>query len=154
MNAVCESMRDDMPLLAAGVLDDARAREVTQHVAACVSCRAERDLVELLRTAPVTPPGLESRVLRAAAVPAPPPRWRVGALAAAAALVAVIAGSAVLLQSRSADAPDVVAVGSDPNVEAAELSWAARTDPLLHGGPGLAALSDEELELLLQEMES
>ena len=154
MNAICESVRDDVPLLAAGMLDDARAREVTRHVAECASCRAESDLVALLRTAPVAPVGLESRVLRAVAVPAPPPRWRVGALAAAAGLVAVIGGSAVLLQSRSADAPEAVAAASQPDAEAAELSWAARTDPLLHGGPGLAALSDEELELLLQELES
>lgn len=154
MNAVCESMRDDVPLLAAGVLADARAREVAQHVSECASCRAESDLVALLRTAPVAPVGLQSRVLRAAAVPAPPPRWRVGALAAAAALVTVIAGSAVLLQPPGTDAPDVVAAASQPDVEAAEISWAARMDPLLHGGPGLGALSDEELELLLQEMES
>lgn len=154
MNAICESVRDDVPLLAAGMLDDARAREVTLHVAECASCRAESDLVALLRTVSVAAVGLESRVLRAIAIPAPPPRWRVGALAAAAGLVALIGGSAVLLQSRSADGPDVVAVGFEPELEAAELSWAARTDPLLHGGPGLAALSDEELELLLQEMES
>jgi predicted anti-sigma-YlaC factor YlaD len=151
MNGICESVRDDLPLLAAGTLPDVRARQIEAHLESCAACRAERALIGLLRTPLAAPMGLEARVRRVVATAPAADRHGLRTFAAAAAVASVIAGGVLALQWVGADAPDTVATQTAGDVE---LGWAARIDPLLDGGPGLQALSDEELELLLEEMQS
>lgn len=151
MNGTCDSVREDLPLFVANALTDARAQQIEAHLSGCVECRRERALIDVLRVRPPAPAGLEARV-RGALAAAPARRSLRPALAAAAAVV-ILAAGAVALQWASGDAP-AVATDETNGVDTVELGWAARTDPLLHDAPGLAALSDEELEVLLEEMQS
>jgi anti-sigma factor RsiW len=147
----CDAIRDDLPLYAAGALDDERARQIAQHLRTCAECRHEQHLIALLRAPIGAPAGLQDRVRRAVgAAPAARARqpWRT-ALAAAVAVLVIGAGALVLDGRRGSPA------SLEPmNMDAAALGWAARMDPVLHGGVGLEALTDEELELLLVEMQS
>lgn len=149
MSGGCESIRDDLPRYAAAALAADRLRAVERHLQACAECRAEHELLVLLRTPLQVPPALEARVRRAVA--ATPARGRpVLARVALAAGIAAAAVTGTLLVTRDDDEPVVASAA----IEAAGLDWAARTDPLLHGGPGLEQLSDDELELLLEEIQS
>lgn len=149
MKDSCERIRDDLPLQMQGVLDGERAAAVEWHLRTCVECRAERELLGLLQRPIEAPAGLRSRLERTLATPQPQraPGVRPGVLAAA---LAVVALGGTLLIGR----PDDTDVTAPVDVEAAELGWAARIDPVLHGGPGLDALTDDELELLLEEVQS
>jgi len=146
----CAAIRDDLPLLAQGVLEPVRAREITQHLQTCADCRDEQALVALLRAPLAVPVGLRERAVRAVgsapAAGAGRP-WRT-AVAAAVAVLAI--GTGALLLAQSQDDPAVLETGH----AAAEFGWATRSDPLLHGGVGLEALTDQELESLLAEMQS
>lgn len=146
----CDAIRDDLPLLAAGVLDADRARQVEQHLQVCEECGEEQSLIVLLRSPIAVPADLEGRLRNAvgrASAPSAVRRWRTAA-AAAVAVIVVGASGLLVAQRRNELAVDIT--GSD----AAVLGWAARVDPVLHGGIGLDALTDEELELLLAEMQT
>ncbi len=145
----CSAFRDDLPLHAAGALDGERMRDVERHLQACAECRAESELIALLRTPLAAPTGLAARIGGAvAAAPAiGAPRYL--RLAVAAGIAALALTATVLVSQRAEQEVDGGTAG-----ELVELGWAARMDPVLHGGPGIDALSDEELELLLEEMQS
>lgn len=145
----CDSIRDDLPHYAAAVLESDRMRTVERHLQECADCRAEHELLVVLRTPLQAPAGLEARVRHAVAA-APARRRRIHGRAVLAAGIAAAAVTGTLLVTRDTDDPVVAATGVDP----VGLGWATRTDPLLHGGPGLEQLSDEELEQLLEEMQS
>ena len=151
MTGECEHLRDDLPLHAAGRLAHPAVQRVEAHLQECAACRAEHALVLALRAPLPAPAELHARVRRASIVtPRRVPTFARFALAAG--LVTIIAGGALVLARP--DGPGRAATNPVDADGASELGWAARMDPLLDGGPGLAALSVEELELLLEEMQS
>lgn len=152
MREDCRRYRDDLPLLAAGRLEAAAVQRLEAHLAGCADCRAEQAVLRVLCARLPASPALHARVRRSAiAMPRSMPAFARAALAAGIATL-VLAGALVLGRSdagtRIATAPD------SATTTAADLGWAARTDPLLHGGPGLDALSEAELAQLLEEMQS
>jgi anti-sigma factor RsiW len=152
----CEQARDLVPLLIRGQLlpDDAAVTEA--HLSACAECRAEMDVVHAVSRdiAPV-PAGLQARVLLA--VRRPPRRaGLVNRLAMAATLAAAVLGGSVIFerwaQQRLPEANGgalVMEDGMPPLV-----SWGVSQDPLLQGSSSVTQLSLEELEILLQELDS
>jgi anti-sigma factor RsiW len=153
----CESIRDQLPLLALGRLAADEASVVRSHAGACAGCAAELDLVLMLQgaLAPV-PAGLEARVLGAVRRVTPSRRWNPARLAMAATLAAAVIGGTVIFE-RAGYLP-----GAEPplsstlslETSAPVMSWDTDADPLLHGGSTLEGLSVEELELILAELES
>jgi hypothetical protein len=106
----CDQMRELAPELALGIAEGKERGAALRHLSGCPGCRrllSELSSVgdELLLLAPAAepPPGFESRVLGRLAEPPRPrgirlPRWRRwAAMAAAAILVAALAGGSVLL---------------------------------------------------------
>ena len=111
-----ELVREELPAYALGALEAEESTGLVEHLAECPLCQEDmrrfEELLGLLATAvpqASPPPGLRERVLAQAAVeagvaPAPDrpalrllPRWAGAALAAAAALVLVLAGTVVML---------------------------------------------------------
>lgn len=145
----CDAIRDDLPLLAQGVLEPVRAQQIEQHLQTCADCRDEHALVALLRAPLVAPAGLAERTLRATGSTSAPGNVRPWRTAVAAAVAVLAIGTGALLLTRSQDDYALL-----ENGDAAAFGWATRSDPVLHGGVGLEALTDDELELLLAEMQS
>ncbi len=145
----CDAIRDDLPLLAQGVLEPVRAQQIEQHLQTCADCRDEHALVALLRAPLVAPAGLGERTLRATGSTSAPGNVRPWRTAVAAAVAVLAIGTGALLLTRSQDDYALL-----ENGDAAAFGWATRSDPVLHGGVGLEALTDDELELLLAEMQS
>jgi len=159
------SVRDLLPELAAGRLDDEAARRVEAHVEDCPECAAELDVLWALDGArPVVPAGLEDRVraavheeMRQAAAPVirlEPRRrswiWSPWVAAAAAAVVAVLGGTLVL---GGGDEPlpaetEILALETE-----APYGSLPGTSGDLAGVAMLDDLSEEELEQLLVELE-
>jgi anti-sigma factor RsiW len=144
----CDWIRDRLPEYAAGGLDATGVAAVTEHLQDCSECRDEAELVRRLRAPAVLPAGFEGRVVAALGTHAPRSRmWSVRHYAMAATVAfALITGS---LLWRSAAGP----VDIDANPGVASLPVVDGGDALLPG-PGLSALSEEELLALLKEMES
>ena len=96
----CETVRDDLPELALGILSGRRRSEVLDHLDNCTGCNAELQQLStvadaLLQLAPqVDPPvGFELRLaprLQAAETHRQKRRWRAGALCAAAAVMVIL----------------------------------------------------------------
>ncbi|HSJ09130.1 MAG TPA: zf-HC2 domain-containing protein [Longimicrobiales bacterium] len=153
----CDSIRDQLPLLALGRLPADEASTVRSHAEACAECRAELDVVVMLQgaLAPV-PVGLEARVIGAVRRVAPSRRWNPARLAMAATLAAAVIGGTVIFE-RSGYLPGAESqLSRTISLETGEsaMSWDTDADPLLHGGSTLEGLSVEELELILAELES
>ena len=144
----CEETRDRLPALAAHRMDANEFVAVEAHLVACADCRETLTAVELVRTPVRLPEGALERIQAAAANNAQRPRVS-GLRPAIAAAIAIVAAGSVLLLSR----PDGAELVNDPT-DAADVGWAARNDPLLHGGTALPELSVGELELLLEELGS
>ncbi|HEX6306890.1 MAG TPA: zf-HC2 domain-containing protein [Longimicrobiales bacterium] len=142
----CETIRDLLPSLTRGEMLPHEAVRLERHLAECVECAAQAEVVRLLQTmlAPV-PPALEARVLHAVRHRSPRRRVPAARLALAATVAAAILGGALVLERRTgADA------AASADVES--VSWAAADDPLLHGGSALQQLTVDELEILLEEL--
>lgn len=109
MSANRTHVGDDLTALLDGALPEPRRAEVEQHLAACPSCRAERDILaralaalEALPAPPAPAPGFEQRFYARLAREAPrrrsfldalrdrPLRWLVPATGLAAALVVAV----------------------------------------------------------------
>jgi hypothetical protein len=118
----CYEIDDDLPDLALGTLSGRRRAEVLGHVGSCARCSSElqalstiSDLLLLLAPAAEPPVGFELRLadkLRAGASPPPARRLlqRIGSLAAAAAVVAVLgAGVGIWASAGHRSAPDQTA---------------------------------------------
>jgi hypothetical protein len=149
----CETVRDRMPELAAGLLVDEEADPVERHLDACAACSDERELVLLLRgTAPAPPPGLDARIGRAV---------RTGATVAARRRTvpsfAIAAGAAFALLTGSLIVRGGIGAGGEGTgaaVREVTLGWPTVADPILRAAPVLSDLTVEELESLLAELES
>lgn len=153
----CVSLRDRLPDLAAGKLDDITATSMARHLAGCAGCQAEAAVIERIRTASEVPlpAGLEARVVRA--VRAQSSRVRplgfpdVRHFAMAATVLFALVTATLLVR------PDPTPTTVDPAELAGpvptDIGWSAWTDPLVPGGAGLHALTVPELELVLKELE-
>ena len=118
---------------AEGRLLDEERRGVEEHVAECERCRAMA--ADIAGTAPAVESARPSSTAPAAVLANPPSRWRLPAVAAAAAVVAA------LLLWRGGDAPRKVPQGTEA-VLAAAASDLAGKQPALFGG--FKPLSQEE----------
>jgi len=142
---VCAWVRDRLPEFTRDALDVADTARVEQHLSECADCRAEAGLVALLAVPATVPPDLENRVLDAVRVaPVAGASLRHYAVAASVAFVAIM-GS--ILWQQSGNSPQAPAE-DDMTV----LAWP--DDPLLHQTAGLHSLSEDELAVLLEELES
>jgi predicted anti-sigma-YlaC factor YlaD len=146
-NPHCEFVRDSIPDFVAGRLTTVAAVSLQAHLADCEECRSEADLVGLLYSArPEVPAALGERIemhVHARRRGVTRPWWGV----AAAALAAVALGVGVSSRSSAGDekVPAYVA-------EMQGLSPWVSDDGLLAGAPALDELSDEGLQILLDEM--
>ncbi len=164
------AVRDMLPDLVAGRLDDMRVRRVEAHVEACADCAAELEVLRALTDARQTvPEGLEARIRSAiheeldpgpdhAPEPVPEIRlprrwsrfWSPWTAAIAATIVALVGGTLVLTDhgTNTLTEEEVLALetsapyGNFPGANG-EVAGVATLDDL----------SDEELEQLLAEME-
>jgi hypothetical protein len=145
----CAATRELLPDRAADRLDGPTRARVDQHVATCVECRSELELVDLLLATRIVPPaGLDQAVMGALARrrrPVRRPWW--GLSAAAVAAVALGIG----ITSESRDVGDVSAP-SELATEFEEGEFWMSDDGLLAGAPSLDALSDDALGELLEEL--
>jgi anti-sigma factor RsiW len=166
MNTGCEFYANALVDRAAGRLETERGEWLDGHLADCADCAASLRALEALKGAPLeVPAGLEARVraaVRHASAPSPAAEvgiraaagasWRAWALplAAAAALAGIWLG---------VGGPDA-GVGNGTEVAAFAMD---DTDPygawpadglIVAGDPVLSELSVEELEQLLEELES
>lgn len=167
----CDTVRDLLPLLGHDELrprDEAWAQE---HLTLCADCREEAGLVHMIQsTLDPLPAGLEARVLAAVrdaaaarhaeavsgGLTARRRRVTTGRLARAATLAAAVIGGALVVERVGGPWSEAArGNGSDFDVPATSLlSWAAADDAMLHGGMALDELTVEELELLIEELES
>ncbi len=147
MNEHCETVREQLPELSAGLLSPTRVTEVERHLASCAECRAELELLALLRRArPEPPTPMAEGIMRALSerpAPASRPWW--GLAAAAVAAVALGIGVLPSRTDRTGDVPSYVAAHGDDGL------WLGE-DGTIAGAPALDALSEEELEALLEEI--
>ncbi len=176
MSRECELYTDALLEHAAGRLPTSRATAVQEHLAGCAECRQDMAVLQRLRSAESPlPAGLDARVrraalaeagrlaaertaLRGAASPARargvrPARWIPWALPAAAAAALTLVWSGII-------APDSGGVGRDGAAELAAAesyepfgAWPA-ADGMVAGEPVLTDLSEEQLQSLLEDMES
>jgi hypothetical protein len=153
----CDGMRELLPLLAGGRLDDVRTRAVTDHLLACASCAQELAVLRgVAALRPEAPAGLETRI--GAALRQAPARGRFpdrfmalrrAPLAAAATFAVALLGGALLYERMGGADTE----RGEPALDAT-LVWAGGADdPLVQGAATLAELTDEELETLLAELD-
>lgn len=161
----CERVRERIPDLVAGRLEASEAEPVLAHLRGCADCAGERRVVELLHAArPSVPEGVGERI-RAGLSEENPAARRPGSRSpssgrstlpwwglAAAAVAAVALGIGVQLQGpdRPGVPPSVPAYVAEEEVGAVWLSG----DGEVAGAPVLEGLSDEELLLFLEELET
>jgi anti-sigma factor RsiW len=151
----CDRVRDVLPDRLAGRLDDIALSGIARHLAECEECRAEATLLEHLREPASVPFGLETRVLaavrsgRRSALPFRFPATRHFAMAATV-VFALVTASLLVRRDHSAPADDSFWADATDD---ATLVWSAYDDPLVPGSAGLNALSVDELEQVLKEME-
>lgn len=160
-DGMCAWVADRLPDLEAGTLAAAEAGAAEAHLRSCAACRAERDVVLTVRGArPTAPLGLAAAVLAALDAPAARqsgvrrlPSWTYGArpLLAAAAVTVFLVGGVLWLGDGELSDDELLA---DASVEAPAVAALPGEDGLLAGAPVLADLSEEELELLLEELET
>ena len=170
MSEGCGFYGDALVDLERGRLGGERARRVERHAAGCAECRDALEVIRVVRRRPApVPAGLEGRIRAAVrratrepeeAVPTGSPSagsksaWRVGRrvwalpLAVAAALAIWLGGGLTGTDTDAGDASADVVTEYDPYG-----SWPA-TDGVVAGDVVLSELSVEELEALLEEMES
>jgi predicted anti-sigma-YlaC factor YlaD len=141
----CDYVRDVYPDVLNGEADAAVAQQVRTHIATCDACSAEAAIVAALRAQRTDAPiGLAERI--SASMASPPARQgisRVRLVMAASVAIALIGGSA-LLRSRGETVTPAPNGYGFVSVESAMLS----------GKASLSDWSEEELEMLLEEMES
>ena len=144
----CGWVRESIPDFVGATLPSDERGRVERHIVACAECRAELELVQVLRASrPAVPEGLLDRIHRAAVVDrrAPTRTWW-GVSAAAIAALALGIG----ITSDSALEAHVDVPGFAHEAEEGEI-WLS-DDGLLAGAPALEDLSDEALLELLDEL--
>lgn len=158
----CVALRDRLPELVSDVLPPLEAAMLEEHLGSCHECLAERRILESARSGKApAPPHLTARVLAQLDRPAPAaartsPRvssswWHGRALLAAAGLVAVILAGVILRGEGAVPLEELLA---NESVETPELGALPGGEGLMAGAPVLAELTEEELEVLLEELET
>jgi hypothetical protein len=151
----CDRVRDALPDRLAGRLDDTAVSRISAHLARCEDCRGEASLLEHVHEPVPVPFGLETRVLSAVRSRRPsvlPFRFPAARHFAMAATVVFALVTASLLATRGESGPADDSFWTDA-VDDAGLVWSAYDDPLVPGAAGLSALSVDELEQVLKELE-
>lgn len=147
---VCAWVAERLPEWAAGILSGPERDRLEVHLEACASCRADAELIRLLRAGrPRAPGGLAERIragVRFERNASSRPWWGVAA-AAVAALAIGIGVTSSRGGSATVTVPAYAAV-ADTTESAIWLS----DDGLVAGAPALDDLSDQALQQLLQEM--
>jgi putative zinc finger protein len=121
-------MRELLPELAAGTLDDATRARVERHVGSCAECASELETLRLVRSAYAVTPTVDVRRIVAAlrnAVPLPqgahkgPPvkRWVDWRVAAALTMISVGGLSLALAHRRSTETPPRDSTVAVPSVD-------------------------------------
>lgn len=154
MNTTCESIRDQLPDLAAGRLAPGEGAAAESHLEGCADCQEEFRMLALLAQAPPPVPGdLEAKIRGAAAggvspVAAPGrgrrwfgPTWGL----AAAAVMALLLGR-TLVDTGDDGSGELLLAGGD-------LPVLLEDDGVVAGAPMLDGLSEEDLLALLDEMD-
>ena len=173
-DGTCERFRDRLVEHLHGDLDALEAAETQAHVDRCRDCAAEVDLLREIGAARLSaPPGFAEGVLAAydtggrgthiaafreggrgvALHPVTRPAWLRG-LPLAAALAGVLLVGAVV--ARGGFGPDAVPIEDAELLQEAGLAilpWPG-DDGVIAGAPALDALTDAEIEALLEELES
>lgn len=148
----CAWVRDRLPDHARDALDIADRARLEQHLAGCDECRSEAALVGSLAIPVGTPADLEVRVLTAVRSRGAGKGVRVRGFRhyalAASFVFAVITGS--LLWQQFGDTPAPATPDVEPGVA---MALPAGSEPMLHES-GLQSLSEDELRMLLEELES
>jgi len=162
----CEHVRERIPDLVAGRLEPHEVGSVVEHIERCADCAAERSVVELLHAArPSVPEGVGERI-RAGLAAGNPAARRPGTRSpssgrstlpwwglAAAAVAAVALGIGVQLQGPGPAGVSGPAVPGYVAEEDGGEVWLSG-DGEVAGAPVLDGLSDEELLLFLEELET
>ena len=143
----CERARDLLPIWVREELDAPERRFVEEHVAGCEECRGDVSLLRTLRASAPTPPlDLEARVRSSvAATPVRRHAWMSRQFAAAAVVVLAL-GTALIWNQRPGDGDSVL------TEEPLALTWPS-DDGFIAGVALLDDLTDEALEELLEELE-
>lgn len=149
----CTWVRDRLPEYARDALDVADNARIDQHLAECADCSAEAQLVAAIAVPVTLPAAVESRVAAAvrSRMPLTARRWpgfRHYAIAASFAF-ALITGSVLW---RHGGGQRMAPASPDVDIDAV-LAQPSGADPLLHES-GLQSLSEDELRILLEELES
>jgi predicted anti-sigma-YlaC factor YlaD len=152
----CETARDLLPSLYGGALDARERTSLEAHVAGCDDCRADAELIAMLRRNPATPPaGLVEQILDGLPVRRPGQRRAVRLLALAATLAgALVVGRGLVQELLDVPAPGDATASVEVPVGLLQSFWPA-DDGLVAGiAPALHQLSVDELEILLAELDS
>lgn len=146
----CERVRELIPAAVAERLSAEERRSVEDHLDGCGECRAEAELVGLLRrSAPAVPDGLSARIQ--AAVSSDRRRVRRPWWGVAAAAVAALAVGIGLASDARDPAQEPIPIYAAEG--AAQDLWLSE-DGIVAGAPSLESLSDEALRQLLDELGS
>ena len=143
----CERVRDLLPIWVREELDSDDGHFVEEHISVCGECRADAGLLRALRASTPTPPeDLEARVRSSvAATPVRRHAWMSRQFAAAAVVVLAL-GTALIWNQRPGDGDGVL------TEEPLALTWPS-DDGFIAGVALLDDLTDEALEELLEELE-
>lgn len=149
-------IRDALPDLLHGRLDDAARARVESHLRSCDACRRELNLLRALRGAAPQPAVNVAAIVSALPVPRRHRSWttHLWQIAAAVAFLAV-GSSGVIGYMRRAHQPDTTAaatVASQRESSGASAA-AASGDVELAVGYGYTDLSDAQLEALLKDVQ-
>jgi anti-sigma factor RsiW len=149
-------LRDLLPDLLHGRLEDADRRMVEAHLARCADCRAELELLRQLRGALHRAPPVDVAAIVAAIPPyrAPARRSWGGWRAAAAVALIAVGGTSVAIANRVGDqpAPSPARAASAPSVGTTAAAPGVPRELAVSGAVG--DLSDSELSMLLDGIES
>ncbi len=166
------TMRDRLPDLLSGRLPAGEQADVRAHVAACVDCRAELELLERVLASAVTPRVDTTRIVAALPAYRPASWWRAAGRsrqAGIAAALVLLAGTATLIAGRVVGGPPLVpdpvasasvqvptrgatSVRETPEPSLGRDALAYRPTELAVGET-LQDLSDADLRELLDELE-
>jgi hypothetical protein len=153
-NLNCEYVRDVYPEVLNGSAQPVIVQSVRAHIASCDDCRAEIAIIEAIHARPMrVPDGLHDRVMQSASQR--PSRWQFSRndMLMAATLAAALIGGSVLMR-RPEPRPTTVATPAADETATRSLGAVNVEDAMLSGKASLDDLSVEQLEKLLQEVES
>lgn len=147
MELNCEYVRDAYPDHLTGRLDAGMMQEVRAHLLSCEACAREAEILDAVSSEQiVAPENLHASILAAAALPEPRPKSGRAALVMAASIAVAVIGGIALLRSgeqRMAPAP-----------ESAGFGYVSVEQAMLSGKASLDDFSEEQLQTLLEEMET